>query len=152
MWDELPDGPRFLADRYLDMLEEGRDALGRALRIIADPHSLPLVFHCAAGKDRTGVLAALTLSVLGVADGIIAQDYGLSRLSAQALAEQWRARNADVADAIDDWPPAFLDSPDEAMCLFLDGLRERYGSTLDYAASVGVDADVLAALRANLLE
>lgn len=151
-WDELPDGPRFLADRYLDMVEEGGVALGRALHILADPRSLPLVFHCAAGKDRTGVLAALTLSVLGVADDVIAHDYGLSRLSSAALAQQWRARSSEGADAMDDWPPAFLDSPDEAMRLFLDGLRDRYGSTADYAASVGVDIVAIEALRAHLLD
>ena len=49
-----------------------------ALEIIADPKNLPLLFHCGAGKDRSGLLAAFILSVLGVADSDIIADYILS--------------------------------------------------------------------------
>ena len=49
-----------------------------ALEIIAEPSNHPLVFHCAGGKDRTGILAAVVLSVLGVADEDIIKDYTLS--------------------------------------------------------------------------
>jgi len=58
------DEVQFLADRYVEMLTEGKDAIARALRLMADADSYPLVFHCAAGKDRTGVVAAIVLSVL----------------------------------------------------------------------------------------
>ena len=51
-----------------------------------------------------------------------------------------------------DQPAAFLDAPEDAMRLFLADLRERYGSVEAYAASVGAGADVVAALRANLLD
>ena len=55
-----------LAERYLWYLDVGRQSLVDALDLLAEPASLPLVFHCAAGKDRTGVLAALVLDILGV--------------------------------------------------------------------------------------
>src|SRR5579859_6412456 len=62
-WSAEPDvaSPTFLADRYVEMLESGRDAVARALQVLADPSSLPAVFHCAAGKDRTGIVAAVVL-------------------------------------------------------------------------------------------
>src|SRR4029078_2117372 len=73
------DAVEFLAGRYLAMLDQGSGSIVGALEMIADADRVPLVFHCSAGKDRTGVLAAVLLSVLGVSDDDIAADYALSR-------------------------------------------------------------------------
>jgi protein tyrosine/serine phosphatase len=143
---------RFLADRYLVFLEEGADALGTALRLLAEPRRLPAVFHCAAGKDRTGVLAALVLSLLGVDDEVIAADYGLSRLGMERFSAWFRETHPEEADAMSDQPAAFLDAPEGAMLLFLDDLRARHGSVEDYAASVGAGDEVVDGLRTALLE
>jgi protein-tyrosine phosphatase len=143
---------RFLADRYLVMLEEGAESLGAALRLLADPERLPAVFHCAAGKDRTGVLAALTLALLGVPDEVITTDYGLSRLGMDRMVEYVRTTYPDRYDAMSDQPSAFLGAPEAAMELFLHDLRAAHGSVEGYAASVGVGVDVIEGLRANLLE
>lgn len=143
---------RFLADRYLTMLGEGAEALGRALHVLADPERVPAAFHCAAGKDRTGVLAALLLSLLGVDDDTIAADYGLSRLGMDKLVEWIRVAYPERLDTMADQPSAFLEAPDDAMHLFLADLRAHHGSVEAYAASVGVGADVLASLRATLLD
>jgi protein tyrosine/serine phosphatase len=142
---------RFLADRYLEMLEEGAEAIGSALRLLADRQRLPAVFHCAAGKDRTGVLAALVLSLLGVGDGDIAADYGLSRLGMARFTEHLRATSPERADVMERQPKVFADCPEAAMELFLDDLRGRYGSVEEYAGSVGAGDDVVDGLRANLL-
>jgi protein-tyrosine phosphatase len=155
-WDpawftEAMSAERFLADRYLVMLAEGAEALGAALRVLADADRLPAAFHCAVGKDRTGVLAALVLSLLGVDDDTIAADYGLSRLGMDRLLEWVRTTNPDALNAMNDQPAAFLDAPDAAMHLFLADLREQHGSPADYAAAVGAGPDVVDALRANLL-
>jgi protein-tyrosine phosphatase len=149
--DAQLDAADFLSHRYLEMLDEGGDAIGRALRILADPSSLPLVFHCAAGKDRTGVVAAIVLDLLGVDDDDIADDYSLSRLGM----DRFRAWVIDTypgaADAMSDQPQAFLAAPTEAMHLFLAGLRDRHGSVARYVASVGIGSDVIESVRENLL-
>jgi protein-tyrosine phosphatase len=142
---------RFLADRYLSMLGEGADALGRALLVLADADRVPAAFHCAAGKDRTGVLAALLLSLLGVDDDTIAADYGLSRLGMDKLVEWIRVTYPEVIDTMADQPTAFLQAPDAAMHLFLADLRAAHGSVEAYASSVGAGPDVVEALRRNLL-
>jgi protein-tyrosine phosphatase len=142
---------RFLADRYLVMLAEGADSLGTSLRLLARPEGVPALFHCAAGKDRTGVLAALVLSLLGVDDDTVATDYGLSRLGMARLVEFVRETYPDRYDTMADQPAAFLDAPDGAMRLFLADLRDEYGSVDRYAASVGVGPEVVTALRDNLL-
>lgn len=143
---------RFLADRYLEMLEEGRDEIGRVLRLVGQADSAPLVFHCAAGKDRTGVVAALTLGLLGIPDETIVADYALSRQATAQWIEWLKAEYPDKVADIDSQPTAFMDSPAEAMQLFLADLEERYGSLVGYAASAGVDEDTIAGLRASLLE
>jgi protein-tyrosine phosphatase len=143
---------RFLADRYLTMLGEGADALGRALRVLADPERVPAAFHCAAGKDRTGVLAALVLSLVGVDDDTIAADYGLSRLGMGKLVEWIRVTYPERLDTMADQPTAFLEAPDDAMHLFLGDLRWHHGSVEAYAESIGAGRDVVEALRANLLQ
>jgi protein-tyrosine phosphatase len=143
---------RFLADRYLVMLEEGAESLGTALRLLADPERLPAVFHCAAGKDRTGVLASLVLALVGVDDDVIAADYGLSRLGMDRMVEYVRVTYPERFDSMADQPAAFLDAPEAAMRLFLADLRSRHGSVVGYAESVGAGLDVVEALQANILE
>jgi protein tyrosine/serine phosphatase len=143
--------PRYLADRYLDMAEAalaGEVPVGRCLRLLADESNDPVVFHCAAGKDRTGVLAALTLSLLGVPDDTVADDYALSG-EAERQFWQWQARVDPDLD-----PPALAEepAPRKAMLLFLTELRERHGSVEAYAAKAGVDGRHLAALRTHLLD
>ena len=142
---------RFLADRYLVMLDEGAESLATALRLLADLDRVPAVFHCAAGKDRTGVLAALVLSLLGVDEGVIVTDYGLSRLGMDRMVAYVRETYPDRYDTMADQPAAFLQAPEAAMALFLDDLRSVHGSVEGYASSIGVDPGDIDRLRANLL-
>jgi protein-tyrosine phosphatase len=146
---EEGDMVRYLADRYAEIAEEGAGAgtpVGRVLRLIAAADNAPLVFHCAAGKDRTGVVAALTLALLGVPDATIAEDYALTQRSEERY-NAWRAAN----------DPAFVPSrapsaaPAEAILLFLTELRDRHGSIEGYAARTGCTAEHLTQLRSHLL-
>jgi protein-tyrosine phosphatase len=139
----------FLIERYLVMLEEGAPAIVAALGLLAEPATLPAVFHCAAGKDRTGVLAAIVLSVLGVAADAVAADYALSAAAMERM-KAWF--EAEVPDAMAKQPPEFMAAPAEAMHGFLDSVDRLHGSVEAYVRSIGVDDDVLGALRSQLLE
>ncbi|HKT04348.1 MAG TPA: tyrosine-protein phosphatase [Rugosimonospora sp.] len=147
VYDEAAGAHRFLADRYRDMAEEGRAGLGEALRMVADARYAPLVMHCMAGKDRTGVLAALTLSLLGVPDEAVAADYALSELTQGRLSQRLREDGVAL-----DVPMHFMVCPPQAMLLFLTELRTRYGSVLAYAEAAGVTDAHVAALRGHLLQ
>jgi protein-tyrosine phosphatase len=141
-------GPaRFLADRYLEMARRTSGELAAALAVITDAEAAPLVMHCAGGKDRTGVLASLTLALLGVPDEHIAADYALTAEAERRLAEWLRLTPRELADV----PAPYRTSPPEAMRLFLAELRASHGSIEAYAACQGVDAAAIAALRAHLL-
>jgi len=67
-----------MADMYLSMLEEATAMFAAVVRTVAAPDALPVLFHCAAGKDRTGLVAALLLRLAGVDDDTIVDDYELT--------------------------------------------------------------------------
>ncbi|HEX6870059.1 MAG TPA: tyrosine-protein phosphatase [Micromonosporaceae bacterium] len=139
----------FVRDRYLEMSEFGSAAISEALRLIAEERCTPLVFHCYSGKDRTGVIAALVLALLGVADEVIAADYELSE-AAEDQRWHWRTR-ADPDLAGRRWTHVTV-SPGEGMLAFLHELRRRHGSIEGYVAQLGVTSEHLAAMRTHLLE
>ena len=144
---ERPSVPRWLADRYLDLARDGGAGLATALGVIADADAAPVVVHCVAGKDRTGVLCALALSLLGVADEDIAEDYALTSIATERFVKWLRESDPDRADL----PHVFMASPAEAMLLFLGDLRQRYGSVERYVIAAGLGTDQISALRAHLL-
>jgi protein-tyrosine phosphatase len=149
MVDEPADLPheRWLADRYLNFAEDGRAGLAAALGVIADPAAGPVVVHCMAGKDRTGVVCALTLSLLGVSDADIARDYALTEVAMASLT----AYLLKTKPAVVSGKYHMFDCPQDAMLLFLDDLRERHGSVEAYVREIGLTADQLATLREHLL-
>ncbi|GGS08911.1 hypothetical protein GCM10010252_55110 [Streptomyces aureoverticillatus] len=145
---DVATGP-YLAERYLEVAEDGVKELRRALEVIADDGAGPVVFHCASGKDRTGLLAALVLALLGVAEADIVEDFALTEPAADRLLADWRAANPGREQI---WP-GYPHAPAEVMELFLAGMAERYGSLRAYAAHLlGADDELVAALRRNLLE
>ncbi|GIG86452.1 tyrosine-protein phosphatase [Plantactinospora endophytica] len=139
---------RYLADRYHDLATTGGAGLVAAIEVIADAEAAPVLVHCVAGKDRTGVVCALTLSVLGVADDDIAEDYARST-AASARFSEWLASTMPDAAPV---PAPFLASPAEAMTLFLAELRDRHGSVPDYLVGAGLAPARLDALRTHLLD
>ncbi|MFF3767642.1 GNAT family N-acetyltransferase [Streptomyces sp. NPDC001922] len=145
---EVQTGP-FLAERYLEVAEDGVRELRRALEVIAAEDG-PVVFHCTSGKDRTGLLAALVLDLLGVSEADIVADFALTGLATQRLLADWRTDHGGREPA---WP-GYGRAPGEVMSLFLAALAQRHGSVHNYTGQVlGPDgAQVVSALRRNLLE
>ena len=141
----------FLAERYCEMLDEGAGAIGSVLALLADTDGLPLAFHCSVGKDRTGVVAAVVLSLLGVDDAVIAHDYGLSRFGMAELAAWLEAELPAAHAALLAPPPAYLDAPPSAIRHLLAEIRRRWGTIEEFADSLYVDERAVAQIRSNLL-
>ncbi|MEW9550123.1 tyrosine-protein phosphatase [Nonomuraea sp. NPDC050783] len=138
---------RYLADRYLEVSEDGVANLRTALETIADPRNAPVVIHCAAGKDRTGVLIALVLSLAGVSEDDVVADYALTGLATERFIGDWLKRHPDA----DMWPGFGL-APAEAMRLFLTELAARHGSVERYVTrAVGLPPAAIDDLRRHLL-
>jgi protein-tyrosine phosphatase len=140
-----------LSARYLWYLESGREPLVGALSLVADPDHLPLVFHCAAGKDRTGVLAALVLDILGVDPEIIVADYVVTAGRMELILARYRA-DPGLAAAISKAPAYRFGVEADTMERFLAALHERYGGARAWAAASGVDIAALDRLADLLLE
>lgn len=121
-----------------------------ALELIADPANHPLVFHCAVGKDRTGILAAVLLSVIGVADADIIKDYSLSGPCMEELRQQI-AHDPEASKAVAPLPDYFWKADPESMELFLSELRRKYGSITDYLYAQGAEPSLIQSLEDAVL-
>ena len=134
---------------YLGYLTQRGDAVVEALRALAAQTEGASVVHCAAGKDRTGVVVALTLAVAGVPHEEIAIDYGLSGEVIDAIIARLRATPTYGGDTAQrntaDHAPRR-----ETMDRVLELLDERYGGPLGWLETHGFGADEQAALRARL--
>jgi hypothetical protein len=140
------------ADRYLWYLQPqtGAPAIASALELIADADSVPLVFHCAAGKDRTGIVAAMTLAAIGVTREAIVADYAATTAAMEAILERLGGHpvyeRGIAATRQEDHQP-----DGEVMEQFLDGLEEQHGGARGWMQSVGMAPDVADRLRTVLV-
>jgi protein-tyrosine phosphatase len=121
------------------------------LAVLADPAAYPAVFHCAAGKDRTGLLAAVVLGLLGVSDDDIIADYALSQQAMTRMLAWLRAERPEVREQIEGSAAAIVTAEPDTMSLFLGRLRHQHGSFPGYADSLGA-ADAVRYLQDALLD
>ncbi|MFF4353749.1 tyrosine-protein phosphatase [Streptomyces sp. NPDC001530] len=141
-------GP-YLAARYMEVAEDGKKEIRETLELIATAETGPVAFHCASGKDRTGLVAALVLSLLGVPEQTITEDFTLTNRATAALLTDWHAANPDRTLT---WP-AYGSAPAEIMTTFLSALQSRYGSIQNYVTdALGLDTTFTKRLQAALLE
>lgn len=151
--EDVPDwsNTAYVARRYASYLQGGSSSLQRALELLSDPANLPAVFHCSVGKDRTGVLAAVVLGLLGVPDDVIVEDYALSAAAMARILDQFMAEYPDSTDEVARFAPVILSVEPSTMEGFLDVVRQRYGSFEDMTVSMELSLAV-ARLRESLLE
>lgn len=132
---------------YLTYLDEAPAAVAEALRAILASDGAAIV-HCAAGKDRTGVVVALALTVAGVGRDEVIADYALTAERIRAIRDRLAASPTYAEDMkrrpLDDKRPHAL-----SMGHFLDRMDER-GGVAAWLAEQGFGADEQAALRDRL--
>lgn len=139
------------AGEYLYMLEHGATTFIGALELLADGDNLPALFHCAVGKDRTGVLAALALTLVGVAPRDVAADYARTTAGIEALARWAEQHEPAYGQDLRAVQPDGAWTRPEVMLHFLDLVAERHGSVGAFLHGAGMSHDVPARLRQLLL-
>ena len=138
--------------RYLGYLGFGPTSWLRLFGILSNLENLPVVLHCTAGKDRTGVSTAFLLSVLGVNRDLIEADYLLTNLDTE--------RQADFIESTVGYPDGYdresmiaaAGVPKDAMKDFLDGVESKWGSAVEYLKKIGVTEEQMEMVRNNFLE
>jgi hypothetical protein len=140
-----------LSERYLWYLESGGQALADALMVLSEPASYPCVFHCAAGKDRTGVLAALVLDALGVDAEVIVADYLLTAERMPLIMGRYRSDPA-LAERMATVPASRFAVEAATMERFLAELHDHFGGARAWAIGAGVPARALDAMASILVD
>jgi protein tyrosine/serine phosphatase len=143
-WTERVDLTR---ESYLEFLERYRENVARAVTAVARADGA-VVVHCAAGKDRTGLVAALLLRLAGVSIELVADDYGASEKNLAALTEAWREEAPDEAER--ERRRELYGTPREAMVGVLTELERRYGGVREYLLAAGMSPDDVELAAARL--
>lgn len=142
-----------MAEIYLEILEQYPAVWGEVVGRAASEENLPLVVHCTAGKDRTGVASALILACLGVEEAEIVADYELSQpfYSAALIARvkpRLEAKGVEFAKV-----ESYFAASGAVMAATLDGIRGHYGGVEAYLTDrAGIAPARFDSLRARLLE
>ncbi len=141
-----------LVEDYMRQIDVNADSVVEALRMISEPENRPLVLHCTAGKDRTGIVVALLLDILGVDHDVIVADYHVTTKNMAPILERIRSAPVFQANGLADAPMWIFDSEPETMAGFLERMTATYGSAENWALQRGLAPEVIARLRADLLD
>ena len=128
---------------YAGWLENSKPAIKDTLTTLFNPDNLPALYHCEAGKARPGIISALILSVCGVEDELVAEDYGLS---AKYLIDRYFAEQAPSSRNRENY--TWLDYQNEncspkVMIKIMDYIKTVYGGTENYIVSLGITQDTI---------
>ena len=139
-----------LGRHYVESLDERTETLAQVITHLATSENLPAVFHCTAGKDRTGMVAALVLSLVGVHDDVIVEDYALTDDRMHLVMERIRA-SGDYPEPLAPVAASVARAEAHSMETFLAALSRAYGGAEGWARDAGIPVSTLASLRAVLV-
>jgi protein tyrosine/serine phosphatase len=138
-----------LGKLYLGMVAHAGPRLAAVIDELSH-NDTPSVFHCSAGKDRTGVISALLLGTLGVANDIIVADYAATREGLEGIVAKL-SRSKGYENTWKALPPHTLHADPETMVEFLAELSARYGGVRECVRAIGVGDESVARLEARML-
>lgn len=135
--------PTSMPEMYRGLLDGGRDDLLKVFRVFANPRYNTVLFHCTAGKDRTGITAMLLLLLAGVDEADVVEDYSWSERLIAPL---------EGAESDPNIPPYVFSSKPENMQEAIGHLSQCYGSARDYLAKAGLTTEEQEQITAKLLD
>lgn len=141
---------RDLDELYIKYIERCKSQIGQIISTIIDSE-IGILIHCHAGKDRTGIITALILSVIGISDDDIANDYALSNQNIQHLIAEWRVYEQSKGRDMEQFERNNASKP-ETIITMLDYIRGTYGSLDDYLRHCGLNTQQLNDLKMKFLE
>lgn len=145
---DVPDGHPLLA-MYITAVETRGEAIATILGRIATVREGAVLFNCTAGKDRTGVIAALLLGLAGVSHTDIVADYALTEDLIPELVAEFLSRSRANGGDVETYA-TLLESPASAMAGMMAHIDARYGSLMGYLDHINVPTNVLSRLQVRL--
>lgn len=140
---------RSLGDLYVNLLEGSQDELQRIFSLLAESSNRAALYHCTAGKDRTGVVSALLLDLAEVPHETIIEDYSLTAVCLQPLMEELRSDRPEGMPA--EMYEHFIGCDPANMVMMLGYLREKYTNAEHYLRGIGITESQLQALKTRLV-
>lgn len=139
--------PSDYAAYYLDLLQGNGETVRSLLLFMTRELGLRrFVFGCSAGKDRTGVVAFLLLSLAGAAPETIVEDYALTTAFNRANLEYFRPHWEKRGMTPEEYAERIAARP-EIIRLFAEGITRSYGGVVGYLHSVGLELNEIEAMQ-----
>jgi tRNA (guanine37-N1)-methyltransferase len=132
-----------LKDLYIIFAERGRKKIGQAFKIMAKCRGA-CMFYCYAGKDRTGIVAAVLLLAMGVSHDDTIADYEIS-------GTYYRHKNISISGFEGVPAQKYMSSDSETIEHFIKHIQNKYGGAEKYLKAAGVGDTDMAALKAKFL-
>lgn len=139
------DVPGSMSGLYIAILEESKAEVAQVMRVFANAPGAVL-FHCAVGKDRTGIMAMLLLDLAGVNEADIVADYAVTEIYMREIYEA--QREVFLTQEVPDY---VLRSRPASMTRVMAHLRDNYGTARGYLQEIGLTAAELERLEARLV-
>ncbi|MBA8840893.1 tyrosine-protein phosphatase [Ochrobactrum sp. RH2CCR150] len=139
-----------LYDLYIKALNHRPVEIVRVLTLIAEAPQGIVLFHCTAGKDRTGIIAALLLALAGVSADLIVEDYALTGPMIAPMIDDILAHAALQGTDLESFRPLLAAEP-RTMADTISYIDRHYGSATDYLAKSGLRPDTAELLRHRLM-
>jgi protein-tyrosine phosphatase len=147
-WEAIKD-PSRMAEGYVLTARLSHANIARAIAAVADASPGGVVIHCHAGKERTGIVAALLLSLAGASDATVADDWIASDAYLQPLYEEWLANETDPTVRANR-AEGFVTLAEHILDV-LTHIRRSYGSLEEYLLAGGVRPDQVDRARRRLV-
>lgn len=139
--------PTTMGQLYIQFLETSKQQIGKMFRLFAS-NTGPALYHCTAGKDRTGVTTMLLLSLAGVSDSIIIEDYAATETFTSHIIEKQKAQLASLGL---DVPDFMLHADPQNMEEALAHMRKTYGSAEKYLQTCNVKNNEIQIIKERFL-
>ncbi len=138
-----------LVEMYIELLDNSQDLIVRAIEPFTTGETA--LVHCSAGKDRTGIIVALLLDLVGVDHDTIVHDYALTDIYLEPLRDNFRDFARDAGLDMVQYEHMISCRP-EYIRQFLDHLYARYGGAESYLLQAGMTPRQLERIREELTE
>ena len=130
---------------YVDASDSCKKAFYKVFKIMTDNPEKTILFHCAAGKDRTGMTAALLLMLAGVAKEDIIRDYTVTTENLYSVLERFSYEN-------DEKLKDYIGSEGEYIEKFINHIEKKYGGAEAYMRKIGLKESEIKSLKESFLE